>query len=59
MQTATLFPNGTAIRGFGNFEGTVTGEGEKYAIKGEAFSEVFGGFQRSFERSCDERQRCR
>ncbi len=39
MQTATLLPNGTALRGFGNFEGTVTGEGEKYKIDGEATSE--------------------
>ena len=39
QQTATLLPNGTALRGFGNFEGTVTGEGEKYKIDGEATSE--------------------
>lgn len=39
QQTATLLPNGTALRGFGNFEGTVTGEGEKYQINGEVTSE--------------------
>ncbi len=39
QQTATLLPSGTALRGFGNFEGTVTGEGEKYSINGEVTSE--------------------
>lgn len=39
QQAATLLPNGTAIRGFGNFEGTVNGEGAKYTIEGEATSD--------------------
>lgn len=39
MQTGTLFPNGTALRGFGNFEGNVSGEGERYTVNGEISSE--------------------
>lgn len=38
-QTSTVFPLGTAITGIGNFEGTVTGEGEDYKIEGEVTSE--------------------
>lgn len=38
-QTSTILPSGTALRGIGNFEGTVTGEGEKYQIIGEVDSE--------------------
>lgn len=38
-QTSTVFPLGTPLRGIGNFKGTVTGEGEKYAVNGEIFSE--------------------
>lgn len=37
-QAATLFPNGAALRGTGDFTGTVTGEGEKYQINGEITS---------------------
>lgn len=39
QQTATIFPTGATLRGTGNFEGTVTGEGEKYKIDGEISSE--------------------
>lgn len=39
QQTGAILANGTALRGFGNFEGTVTGEGEKYQIDGEVTSE--------------------
>jgi translocation and assembly module TamB len=39
MQAATIFPNGVALRGTGNFRGTVSGEGEKYRIEGEIDSE--------------------
>ncbi|MEP6847241.1 MAG: translocation/assembly module TamB domain-containing protein [Acidobacteriota bacterium] len=35
-QASTLFPLGTAIRGVGNFRGTVSGEGETYKIDGKA-----------------------
>lgn len=38
-QTSTIFPLGTSIRGIGNFNGKVSGEGEKYKIEGEVFSE--------------------
>ncbi len=38
-ETATVFPMGTAIHGIGNFEGTVTGEGEDYKVVGEVTSE--------------------
>ena len=37
-QTSKIFPIGTPIIGTGDFEGTVTGEGEKYKIKGEIIS---------------------
>ena len=33
-QTAEIFPLGTPLRGFGNFSGTVTGEGTRYLIVG-------------------------
>lgn len=39
-QTGTIFASGTALRGFGNFSGTVAGEGEKYTIDGEVTSEA-------------------
>lgn len=39
-QTSTVFPLGTPLRGFGNFSGTVTGEGENYKIDGEITSEA-------------------
>ncbi|MCW5961327.1 MAG: translocation/assembly module TamB domain-containing protein [Pyrinomonadaceae bacterium] len=38
-QTSSIFPLGTSIRGVGNFQGRVTGEGEKYRIEGEINSE--------------------
>ncbi len=38
-QTSTIFPLGTSIRGIGNFTGTVSGEGTKYKVEGEVFSE--------------------
>ena len=38
-QTSTIFPLGTAIRGVGNFKGTVSGEGEKYKIDGKIDSQ--------------------
>ena len=38
-QTSNIFPLGTPLRGVGNFKGTVTGEGEKYKVNGEIFSE--------------------
>lgn len=38
-QASTIFPLGTSIRGIGNFKGTVFGEGEKYTVEGEVFSE--------------------
>ncbi len=38
-QTSTVFPMGTAIVGMGDFEGTVTGEGENYQVIGEVTSD--------------------
>ncbi|MDQ3634320.1 MAG: translocation/assembly module TamB domain-containing protein [Acidobacteriota bacterium] len=38
-QTSNIFPLGTAIVGVGNFEGTVTGEGEDYKVEGEISSD--------------------
>ncbi|MEO7675074.1 MAG: hypothetical protein ABIU09_13460, partial [Pyrinomonadaceae bacterium] len=38
-QTSTIFPLGTAIRGVGNFKGTVSGEGENYKVDGNISSE--------------------
>ena len=40
MQVQTFLPNGTALRGIGNFTGKVTGEGEKYKIDGEITSDA-------------------
>ena len=37
-QTSTVFPLGTAIRGSGDFNGTIVGEGEKYKVEGEITS---------------------
>lgn len=39
QQTATILPTGATLRGTGNFEGTVTGEGEKYQVEGEISSD--------------------
>ena len=39
-QTSTIFPLGTPLRGFGNFSGTVTGEGENYKVDGNITSEA-------------------
>jgi len=39
-QTSNIFPLGTPLRGFGNFSGTVTGEGEKYQVVGEIKSDA-------------------
>jgi translocation and assembly module TamB len=39
-QTSTILPLGTSIRGIGNFNGTVTGEGENYLLKGEIQSDA-------------------
>jgi hypothetical protein len=39
-QTSNIFPLGTPLRGFGNFSGTVTGEGEKYQVVGEIQSDA-------------------
>jgi translocation and assembly module TamB len=39
-QTGTVFASGTALRGLGNFSGTVTGEGERYTIEGEINSDA-------------------
>lgn len=39
-QTSNILPLGTAIRGVGNFSGTVTGEGEKYKVVGEINSDA-------------------
>ncbi|HLM01456.1 MAG TPA: translocation/assembly module TamB domain-containing protein, partial [Pyrinomonadaceae bacterium] len=39
-QTGTIFASGTALRGIGNFSGTVTGEGERYTIDGEINSDA-------------------
>jgi translocation and assembly module TamB len=38
-QTTEIFPLGTPLRGIGNFNGKVTGEGEQYKVDGEVFSE--------------------
>lgn len=39
VQTANLLPNGTVLRGFGNFKGVIQGEGERYNVKGEITSD--------------------
>lgn len=39
-QTSTIFPLGTPLRGIGNFNGTVTGEGENYKVDGEITSDA-------------------
>ncbi len=39
-QTSSIFPLGTAIRGVGNFSGTVAGEGTKYKIVGKINSDA-------------------
>ncbi len=39
-QTAEIFPLGTPLRGFGNFKGTVTGEGAKYKLVGDVESDA-------------------
>lgn len=39
-QTGTIFASGTALRGLGNFSGTVSGEGENYTIDGEINSDA-------------------
>ncbi|MGI9035410.1 MAG: hypothetical protein ACR2GD_05160 [Pyrinomonadaceae bacterium] len=39
MQAATIFPNDTALRGVGTFNGTVAGEGAKYKIVGAISSD--------------------
>lgn len=39
-QTNEFLPTSSAIRGVGNFSGTVTGEGEKYKINGEIQSDA-------------------
>ncbi len=39
-QTSNIFPLGTALRGVGNFKGTVTGEGENYKVDGEIKSDA-------------------
>ncbi|CAN5849978.1 hypothetical protein BH20ACI4_BH20ACI4_28160 [soil metagenome] len=39
-QTSTIFPLGTPLRGFGNFNGKVTGEGENYRVDGEITSDA-------------------
>lgn len=39
-QTAEIFPVGTPLRGFGNFSGNVTGEGDTYKIVGEIKSDA-------------------
>ena len=38
-QTSNIFPLGTAIRGVGNFKGTVSGEGETYKVNGKIDSD--------------------
>jgi translocation and assembly module TamB len=38
-QTSNLLPIGTPLRGVGNFNGTVSGEGENYKVDGEITSE--------------------
>lgn len=40
MQTSTVLPIGTPLRGFANFSGKVSGEGEDYKIEGEVSSEA-------------------
>ncbi len=40
QQTANIFPLGTPLRGFGNFNGTVTGAGDQYKIVAEVKSEA-------------------
>ena len=39
-QTGTIFASGTALRGMGNFKGTVSGAGENYRIEGEINSDA-------------------
>ena len=39
MQAATILPNETALRGIGNFSGTLTGEGSKYKVDGAISSD--------------------
>jgi len=39
-QTSTIFPLGATLRGVGNFNGHVTGEGESYRIEGKANSDA-------------------
>ena len=39
-QTSTIFPLGASLRGFGNFKGKVTGQGETYRVDGEISSEA-------------------
>ncbi|MBP9663616.1 MAG: hypothetical protein KBD94_03285, partial [Pyrinomonadaceae bacterium] len=39
-QASAIFMTGTQLTGVGNFKGTVTGEGETYAIEGTADSEA-------------------
>ncbi len=38
-QTSNIFPLGTPLRGVGNFNGTVSGEGENYKVDGAITSE--------------------
>jgi translocation and assembly module TamB len=38
-QTTSIFPLGTSIKGFGNFKGRVSGEGETYRVDGTVDSE--------------------
>nr|MCU0239687.1 hypothetical protein [Pyrinomonadaceae bacterium] len=40
QQTANVLPTGAVLRGTGNFEGVVTGEGEKYQVDGEIQSDA-------------------
>lgn len=39
-QTSNIFPLGTPLRGVGNFNGTISGEGETYKVDGEITSEA-------------------
>jgi translocation and assembly module TamB len=39
-QTAETLPAGVALRGFGGFKGTVSGEGENYRVEGEIASDA-------------------
>ena len=48
-QTSTVFPLGTPLRGFGNFSGTVTGEGENYKVVGEYYLRSDFGFKHLFK----------